>query len=717
MRFLFRLICHVVTLMAWSGIAWVPAARAQQAQSTVPSDPVPAVQIRAAPGIDDSASKSTVSQAQLERFGDGNLLDALRHTPMLTTNGGIRINGNGGATARILVDGQPAPPGFSLDNLPISAVQRIEIYRIGTAELGGSGTGGVLNVVMARYSGKDERRTTLSAGAIGGVPNEAANLLVSQRKAGVDLTLSGAATRGRTPSSSREADQQLATDNSRLSFYEAVGATQSDYRSISLLPRLQWHAANGDRLSAQFMVAHSLRSVANDVQIFQSVGNDFPYAHEASRQRQTTDALSGFLNWTNHLAGGYVTELISNLSSSSASGLDSFAGWDHGDQPLLSREQTQHSQNQRLRSAAKLRLPVDGGHAPVGGVEFDIARERRERMVTDAGVLAQDTTDAYGDTAVRTERLALFAQDEWSLTPNSSIYLGMRWEQIDITSAGSAAASIDKRAGVVSPMLEGLWKLDSKRRLHWALARSYELPPTGLLIARPHLSTFNSPTMPDMAGNPNLRPSLVWQLNGGYQAEDINGQTYSLNSHWRHVDGALEQAVTLQGQRWVSMPVNDHSADGYGVDADWNWKLHEVWLRAPDIEFRTSVAFNWSHVHEMAGRDNRLSGEIPFIVRAGADYRSADGRFGVGIDSNFERGTTSSQGIGQTLTTGSSRSFSAYARLRSSMRDQFLLSVSNLWQLGAVSESRAVVAEESQIQHMLLMSPVQVRLSWEHRFD
>ena len=48
----------------------------------------------------------------------------------------------------------------------------------------------------------------------------------------------------------------------------------------------------------------------------------------------------------------------------------------------------------------------------------------------------------------RVRRLALFAQDEWNLTPRWSMYAGLRWEGIDTTSEGNTFATVSRRSSV-----------------------------------------------------------------------------------------------------------------------------------------------------------------------------------------------------------------------------------------------------------------------------
>jgi iron complex outermembrane receptor protein len=48
-----------------------------------------------------------------------------------------RLRGLGGGCTQILLNGEPAPPGFSMDMLAPTDIERIEVMKGPTAEFGG----------------------------------------------------------------------------------------------------------------------------------------------------------------------------------------------------------------------------------------------------------------------------------------------------------------------------------------------------------------------------------------------------------------------------------------------------------------------------------------------------------------------------------------------------------------------------------------------------
>ncbi len=81
-----------------------------------------------------TASKIVIDREELSRYGDTQLGDVLRRLPGVTIGGrpgrggDIRMRGLGGGFTQILMDGERAPAGFSVEQLPPDQVERIEIY-------------------------------------------------------------------------------------------------------------------------------------------------------------------------------------------------------------------------------------------------------------------------------------------------------------------------------------------------------------------------------------------------------------------------------------------------------------------------------------------------------------------------------------------------------------------------------------------------------------
>ena len=89
-----------------------------------------------------TAAKIVIGREEIDKFGDATVGEVLRRLPGGTTPGAPgrggppRLRGLGSGFTQLLIDGQRIPPGFSLESLTPEQVERIEILRAPTAEIG-----------------------------------------------------------------------------------------------------------------------------------------------------------------------------------------------------------------------------------------------------------------------------------------------------------------------------------------------------------------------------------------------------------------------------------------------------------------------------------------------------------------------------------------------------------------------------------------------------
>ena len=116
-----------------------------------------------------TASKIIVGRDEIERFGDDTMGELLKRLPGVTMpgrpgrGGAPRMRGLGGGYTQILIDGEPAARGFSLDDLSPEQVERIEILRAPTAETGARAIAGTINVITR--GGYSKKLNDLRVGA------------------------------------------------------------------------------------------------------------------------------------------------------------------------------------------------------------------------------------------------------------------------------------------------------------------------------------------------------------------------------------------------------------------------------------------------------------------------------------------------------------------------------------------------------------------------
>ncbi|QNA90741.1 TonB-dependent receptor [Massilia sp. Dwa41.01b] len=223
------------------------------------------------------------------------------------------------------------------------------------------------------------------------------------------------------------------------------------------------------------------------------------------------------------------------------------------------------------------------------------------------------------DYTAQVERLALFAQDEWEISPALQAYPGMRWEGVRTATEGRDLAQVSGSSGAASPILQLLWKLPEKRQLRLALARTYKAPLTRDLVPRRYtINNNNSAVNPDVEGNPALRPEVSWGLDLAWERYVGKDGVASVSAYARRVEDVTTQLLYRDGASWVSRPVNGGRARVAGIEFD--IKSQAVLAGVP-LELRLNAGRNWSWLDSVPGPDNRLGEQVGFTANAGIDYR------------------------------------------------------------------------------------------------
>ena len=145
---------------------------------------------------DDTASKIVLNHDEIVKFGDTNVLDVLKRLPGVTVSGAsgrggaVRMRGLGSGYTQILVNGDRAPAGFSMDSLAPDSIERIEVLRAATAEFSTQSIAGTINIVLKKAIKTGQREVKLSVGAGRDTVTPTANLQLSDKKGQFSYSLS-----------------------------------------------------------------------------------------------------------------------------------------------------------------------------------------------------------------------------------------------------------------------------------------------------------------------------------------------------------------------------------------------------------------------------------------------------------------------------------------------------------------------------------------------
>jgi outer membrane receptor for ferrienterochelin and colicins len=596
---------------------------------------------------ESTAAKIVIGREEIDRFGDATVGDLLKRLPGVTMQGppgrggNIRMRGLGNGYTQILLDGQRIPPGFSLDSLTPEQVERVEILRAPTAETGARAIAGTINIITRDGFKKHINDLRLTAGFENGrlQPNLSWTRNDVLGALTYNYSLSAFGQDRQSGSTTTTVDQRLSDGTVTLDQRD-VGEAREKRHGLHATGRLQWRAGepDADTVTLMPLLIYSTGSTLRTGVLTQTVG-EAPVPYDTSR----TDAESSFMlarlngQWNHRLGEGsqggrLETKFGFGQGRYTSTGLrkEVTAG-------AVSRTLDDQGEftDRNLLLSSKYVQSLEGGHSLVAGAEGEANRRNEQRSTLQNGLpLLAD----YGDNlSASSTRFAAYAQDEWNLTPQWAAYAGLRWEGITTRGTGEAGAGEStNRSSVWTPLLHAVWKPEPKSadQLRFSLTRSYRSPSLQNLIARPNINTRypapgpNTPTQPDRAGNPALKPELATGLDIAFEHFLPAGGLFSANVFQRQISNYMRSQTALEtvswspGQpRWVSRTQNVGDATTQGVELEAKFRLSDLANGAPKVDVRANASLFRSRVNGVAGPDNRLDQQPDYTANFGADYR------------------------------------------------------------------------------------------------
>lgn len=676
----------------------------------------------------DTATKIVVSQEEILKNGDTTVGEVLKRLPGITIGGvqgrggDIRMRGLGSGYTQILLNGEPSPPGFSLDSISPDMIERIEIMRAATAEYSTQAIAGGINIVLKRAIVTAQREIKAGLQEEHGHVGSNVNYQLADKKGALSYAIGGAVTWARFERPSEIVTEGADSSGAPTLLRRARARSHGHFEAFNMSPRVNWTLGPGDVLTSQSFININRFRGDNGESVDTLVGTAPRY--QATRVQIAADStlLRSDLSWTRKLAAGARLELKGgvnyNRRDTDAPSQQYGAGSADPGSPLLERRIESGATDKGASASGKYATPIFEGHALASGFDGAYSRRSEDRIQRESSSvpgLARNEDQRF-DANVR--RLALFAQDEWTIDPRWSVYAGLRWEGIETRSAGLNYAPIDNKSSVWSPLLQTLWKLPGRKsdQLRAGLTRTYKAPNVGSLIPRRFSSNNNSATSPDFQGNPQLKPELAWGLDLAFEHYLEGGGLLSASTYARRIDDITRNQVGLIDALWVSMPVNAGRAHTYGVELEAKLPLRSLWKTAPNVDVRANAARNWSRLEAVPGPDNRLDSQTPFSGTLGADWKLAKSPLTVGGSYSFQNGGPVRISANQYAYTVPKRSLDVYGLWKFNPKNQLRVSAANALHQQNVAQSRYVDAAGRVSDTTITPTYVAVRALMEMKF-
>ena len=719
-------LCHGL-VAAQSAAVETQALDTVSAKPVQPADKIQSVEVKGTaenydPRRDDTASKTVLRSEEIMKYGDTNVFDVLKRAPGVTVvNNSIRMRGLGSGYTQILVNGERAPPGFSMDTLTPDQIERIEIIRSATAEYSMQAIAGTVNIVLRKVVAKTQRDVQLLRNHSSQNDTAMANAQFADKRGSLSYFLSANASSSHYHSFSVESDRYFTPDGMQTKGQNSVYRFARESDALNLSARLNWKLANGDDFSVQLR-AQDERSRAPgegvaDAYLGQfSDPNYVEYKGVNPGERRT---LSGDINWVAKIAGGKLDVKVNTHFAhidNDSEGLSSTAGRVHS--LLQVWDSTTRSQQNGVN--VKFGRALFDGHALSTGIELSRQRndEARDRKDTFDAAPVQRVIERFEPAVTR---LAGYLQDEWNVTPQWSIYLGARWEQIRTdsasTSTATGASSLSSRNQVLSPVAQTLYKFPDKsgRQLRLALTRTFKAPTIDQLTARRNEAINNTQFAPDWGGNPDLRPELATGVDLTYEHFWKPGAMVSLSASVREIDDYIRTRLEQDANgRWVYRPVNSGNAGVRSLEAELKFPLRTFFATAPALELRFNAARNWSSVDSVPGSNNRLDAQTPLSGTAGIDYK--EGALTTGANVSYRKGGWVRISAQQSQLMDSRTDVQAYAAWKFNPRYQVRTSLSNLLRQDFHNHREYADANGRRITESMNPSSTTVTLSVEMKY-
>jgi outer membrane receptor for ferrienterochelin and colicins len=642
-----------------------------------------------------TAAKIVIGREEIERQGDSTLGEILKRLPGVTLGGPpgrggqIRFRGLGAGYTQILLDGDRVPPGFQIDSISPEQIERIEILRAPTAETGARAIGGTINIITregyARKVNDLRIGTQLENGHLGAGASWTRNDKLSDRWT-LNTSVSGLAGEQEEHTVTTITDTSLATGDV-TSQTEDNSTRHVRRRNVHLSTRAQYQDEQGNfGFISPFVVLNRADATRFTRLALLAGPDDRIFDHAQSDTDYSFSLVRVLGQWRHRLPDGTRLEWRGNGGESRIKEHTLRDERNASDVRIATVDDSTNIRDRSLSGGLKASKLLDNEHSLVGGVEGETVKRTDMRTTLRNG--APLLTEFGENLQAESTRSAAYLQDEWTINPRWAAHAGLRWEGIVTQGTGANGEQTRNRSSVWTPLLHAVWKPDPKGRdqIRMSLTRSYKAPTLGSLLGRPGLSfrfpptgctaapdpddppvCENTPTSPDRAGNPDLKPELASGIDVAAERYLPAGGVLSANVFYRRIKDYMRSVTTLETvswalvPRWVSRPQNVGDATTQGLELEAKFRLSEVMDDAPPLELRSNVAFFRSRVKSVPGPDNRLDQQPNMTANLGADYRFRGTPLTIGGNINYTPGYDTRLSEEQAALVGSKRAFDAYA--------------------------------------------------------
>lgn len=559
-----------------------------------------------------SFAKQIYGREELDRYGDTNALDVMRRLPGVNVDtGGPRMRGLGAGYTQILINGDPAPPGFNLDQLSPSQIERIEVIKASTAEQSAQAVAGSINVILKETSRRSFN--TLRLGLATGKDRPLANINYSINESQGPLNISLPVSLFEwNRQSSNLVDRRMAGTDNKPAVSEQMGTNTSWGWGYNLAPRFNYKVSDEQTISLATFFQKGYWNYRTDFANRTVLGN--PVFDDDAIQNGYWENRRANLTWINRFSEDQRIEIKLGLQQSrSAFDLQNIRSG-------ATQLQTEGlNQDDAVTQAGKYSQLLGSSHTLTAGWDLE-QRDRQEKRTTTngAGIALLPSFEGQAFEA-QMRRQAYYIQDEWEISPQWQLNLGLRNERI-ASESSIASLPIANVSSVLSPLAHLTYKFDPKSRdmVRASLTRSYKAPGLNALLARPvvnnaytNTNLTNTYLSPDRIGNPALSPELATGLDIAYENYLSNDGVFSVGIFHRNLTNVVRNLTELRNvswataPRWITQPQNFSDAVTSGLEFELRGRASDLMPQllgnAKALNLRSSFSIYRSSIAALPG--------------------------------------------------------------------------------------------------------------------
>ena len=621
-----------------------------------------------------SFAKQVYGREELDRYGDTNALDVMRRLPGVNVDtGGPRMRGLGAGYTQILINGDPAPPGFNLDQLSPSQIERIEVIKASTAEQSAQAVAGSINVILKESSRRS--LSTLRLGLGSGIDRPLGNLNYSINESAGPFSLSLPVSLFEWNRQIRNlVDRRMAGTNGQPAVSEQLGTGTSGGWGYNFAPRLNYKVSDEQTLSLATFFQKGFWNYRTDYVNRTVSGN--PVFDDDATQGGYWENRRGNLTWINRFSEDQRIEIKAGVQQSrSAFDLRNL----RAGATIL--QTAGLNQDDAVTQAGKYSQLLGTSHTLTAGWDLE-NRNRQEKRTTTNGAGDALLPSFEGQPfEAQMRRQAYYIQDEWEISPQWQLNLGLRNERI-ASESSNASMPVVNVSSVLSPLAHVTYKFDPQSRdmVRASLTRSYKAPGLNALLSRPVINAAyintnqtNTYLAPDRLGNPALSPELATGLDIAYENYLSNDGIFSVGIFHRNLTNVVRNLTELRNvswasaPRWITQPQNFSNAVTSGLEFELRGRASDLMPQlmgnAKALNLRTSLSLYSSSIAALPGPNNRLDGQQPWSANLGFDQRISGMPLSVGGNLSITPGYDTRQTAEQWLKRSSAKGIDLFAMM------------------------------------------------------